>query len=121
MTTATKDVPDQLGRFGEFGRRFVPETLMRALEQLTDEYTRAAQDPEFQPPPPDSLREDLARHGSEVDSFEVGDREIHWRIRGRMSESPLFGGDLDRALRGIPNTSRNVNTLRRILARTGSS
>lgn len=45
---ASSAVPDELGRFGEFGRRFVPETLMFALEQLTEEYQRARQDPEFQ-------------------------------------------------------------------------
>lgn len=45
---ATSQVPDAFGRFGEFGRRFVPETLMDALEQLTAEYERAKQDPEFQ-------------------------------------------------------------------------
>ncbi|MCA9096055.1 MAG: pyridoxal-phosphate dependent enzyme, partial [Planctomycetaceae bacterium] len=45
---ATSQVPDAAGRFGEFGRRFVPETLMQALEQLTDEYARAKQDPAFQ-------------------------------------------------------------------------
>jgi tryptophan synthase beta chain len=45
---ATRNVPDQHGRFGEFGRRFVPETLMRALEELTAEYERAKQDAAFQ-------------------------------------------------------------------------
>ena len=44
---ATSQVPDQLGRFGEFGRRFVPETLMRALDELEAEYTRAQADPGF--------------------------------------------------------------------------
>ena len=44
---ATSQVPDVSGRFGEFGRRFVPETLMHALEELTAEYERAQQDPEF--------------------------------------------------------------------------
>jgi len=48
MLAATKNVPDVQGRFGEFGRRFVPETLMRALEEFTDEYHRAQADPEFQ-------------------------------------------------------------------------
>jgi tryptophan synthase beta chain len=48
MPTATKNVPDPEGRFGEFGRRFVPETLMRALEELTAEYDRARRDPAFQ-------------------------------------------------------------------------
>jgi len=41
-------VPDVKGRFGEFGRRFVPETLMPALEQLELEYKRACADPAFQ-------------------------------------------------------------------------
>ncbi|NQV23707.1 MAG: tryptophan synthase subunit beta [Rhodopirellula sp.] len=44
---ATSQVPDTSGRFGEFGRRFVPETLMHALDELTKEYERAQQDPEF--------------------------------------------------------------------------
>ena len=48
MTTATTNVPDASGRFGEFGRRFVPETLMRALEELTAEYRNATQDESFQ-------------------------------------------------------------------------
>ena len=41
-------VPDSAGRFGEYGRRFVPETLMQALEELTTEYSRAQADPSFQ-------------------------------------------------------------------------
>src|SRR5438874_8307899 len=45
--SATSKVPDEQGRFGEFGRRFVPETLMKALDQLTAEYARARQDTEF--------------------------------------------------------------------------
>ena len=44
----TATVPDQRGRFGDFGGRFVPETLTRALDQLCDEYDRAKKDPQFQ-------------------------------------------------------------------------
>jgi tryptophan synthase beta chain len=40
--------PDVLGRFGPFGGRFVPETLMNALNQLTAAYLEARRDPEFQ-------------------------------------------------------------------------
>jgi tryptophan synthase beta chain len=40
--------PDALGRFGAFGGRFVPETLMDALNRLADEYARAIADPAFQ-------------------------------------------------------------------------
>jgi tryptophan synthase beta chain len=45
---ASTQVPDEQGRFGEFGRRFVPETLMHALEELTAEYAAARRDPQFQ-------------------------------------------------------------------------
>src|SRR5258708_21659436 len=44
---ASSSVPDLAGRFGEYGRRFVPETLMHALERLTAEYLRAKNDPDF--------------------------------------------------------------------------
>ena len=40
--------PDVLGRFGSFGGRFVPETLMNALNQLAAAYDEARSDPEFQ-------------------------------------------------------------------------
>ena len=40
-------VPDARGRFGPFGGRYVPETLIAALDQLWAEYQRATQDPTF--------------------------------------------------------------------------
>lgn len=46
--SATSRVPDAAGRFGLFGGRYVPETLARALEQLTTEYQRARADESFQ-------------------------------------------------------------------------
>src|SRR5437764_224641 len=46
--STTAQWPDALGRFGAFGGRFVPETLMDALNQLSAEYERAKVDPEFQ-------------------------------------------------------------------------
>src|SRR3954470_5997662 len=45
---ARRQLPDAFGRFGAFGGRFVPETLMDALNQLTQEYERARADPAFQ-------------------------------------------------------------------------
>ena len=39
---------DQPGRFGPWGGRYVPETLMAALEELEREYERAKKDPRFQ-------------------------------------------------------------------------
>ena len=40
-------VPDAAGRFGDFGGRFVPETLVAALDQLAAEYAQAAADTQF--------------------------------------------------------------------------
>jgi tryptophan synthase beta chain len=40
--------PDAQGRFGPYGGRYVPETLMYPLQQLEEEYFRAQHDAEFQ-------------------------------------------------------------------------
>ena len=45
--TEFSNVPDQFGRFGDFGGRFVPETLTHALNQLETEYNKSKDDPEF--------------------------------------------------------------------------
>ncbi|MFN8529459.1 MAG: tryptophan synthase subunit beta [Anaerolineae bacterium] len=42
------NVPDERGYFGNYGGRFVPETLMPALDELTNAYREAMADPEFQ-------------------------------------------------------------------------
>ena len=41
-------VPDKLGHFGQYGGRFVPETLMHPLQELEDEYFKTQKDPSFQ-------------------------------------------------------------------------
>ncbi len=41
-------LPDALGRFGPFGGRYVPETLMAALEELEGAWQNLADDAEFQ-------------------------------------------------------------------------
>ncbi len=48
MSHPLSAVPDERGRFGEFGRRYVPETLMYALDELTAAYAEARKDPAFQ-------------------------------------------------------------------------
>ena len=47
IKTNTTSVPDERGYFGEFGGRFVPETLVPALEELEAAYYDAMADPEF--------------------------------------------------------------------------
>jgi tryptophan synthase beta chain len=48
MLPATINVPDARGRFGPYGGRYVPETLIHALEQLSTEYEHASSDADFQ-------------------------------------------------------------------------
>ena len=47
-TETTADLPDERGRFGEFGGKFIPETLMAAVAELDEAYNEAKSDPEFQ-------------------------------------------------------------------------
>src|SRR5271166_2705095 len=44
----TLRVVSEPGRFGVYGGRYVPETLMAALEELEREYEKAKRDPKFQ-------------------------------------------------------------------------
>jgi len=46
--SSLQEVPDAKGRFGPYGGRYVPETLMHPLMELEEEYTRAQADPKFQ-------------------------------------------------------------------------
>jgi tryptophan synthase beta chain len=48
IQTGTSEVPDERGYFGEFGGRYAPETLVPALEELTEGYYAAMADPAFQ-------------------------------------------------------------------------
>lgn len=43
-----QQVPDENGRFGKFGGRYVPETLMNALLELEQAYRHYSQDEQFQ-------------------------------------------------------------------------
>lgn len=45
---AWENLPNERGWFGEFGGRFVPETLMHPLEELTEAFEQAIRDPQFQ-------------------------------------------------------------------------
>jgi len=46
--TALSVLPDASGHFGEYGGRYVPETLVAPLEELSAEFAKAQKDPVFQ-------------------------------------------------------------------------
>ena len=48
QTNQATALPDERGYYGKFGGRFVPETLIPALDELTAAYLRLKDDPEFQ-------------------------------------------------------------------------
>ncbi|GIW35290.1 tryptophan synthase subunit beta [Meiothermus sp.] len=74
MQLPSYPLPDARGRYADFGGRYVPETLMPALEELTEAYLHYKQDPEFLAeydyylreyvgrPSPLYLAENLTRH-----------------------------------------------------------
>jgi tryptophan synthase beta chain len=61
MTTTHTNVPDAAGRFGEFGGRYVPETLIAALDQLAEAYAAAKTDTAFQEELDDLLQRYVGR------------------------------------------------------------
>ncbi|MCX7784260.1 MAG: tryptophan synthase subunit beta, partial [Meiothermus sp.] len=74
MQLPSYPLPDARGRYADFGGRYVPETLMPALEELTEAYLHYKTDPEFLAeyeyylreyvgrPSPLYLAENLTRH-----------------------------------------------------------
>jgi len=54
-------LPDAQGHFGPYGGRYVPETLMAALEALEEGYEAARQDPAFQEEVSYTLRQYVGR------------------------------------------------------------
>ncbi|TLY41505.1 MAG: tryptophan synthase subunit beta [Nitrospirae bacterium] len=54
-------LPDARGRFGAFGGRYVPETLIPALDELAREYEKARRDPKFKAELDSYLRQYVGR------------------------------------------------------------
>jgi tryptophan synthase beta chain len=71
---ASSHVPDRLGRFGQFGGRYVPETLMRALDELATAYDAARQEPGFQAELSDLLRHYVGRPSPLYHARRLSDR-----------------------------------------------
>ncbi|MEH2191257.1 MAG: tryptophan synthase subunit beta [Nostoc sp.] len=59
--STTVQVPDSLGRFGRFGGKYVPETLMPALAELETAYQQYRNDPGFQAELQQLLRDYVGR------------------------------------------------------------
>ena len=53
--------PDERGRFGPYGGKYIPETLMPAVAELEDEYRAARADPAFEEELADLMRHYVGR------------------------------------------------------------
>ncbi|MDF1851081.1 MAG: tryptophan synthase subunit beta [Verrucomicrobiales bacterium] len=82
-TAPTPTLPDESGHFGTFGGRFVPETLVAALDELTHEYEKAKKDPAFQAELQDLLKEFCGRetplYHAERWSEKLGGAKIYFK------------------------------------------
>ncbi len=63
------------------------------------------------------LRHSLDDLSTDTDRFEFAGREVYWLIRGKLSESPLFGMGLTKMTGGVLTTMRNMTTIRRLVAK----
>jgi uncharacterized protein (DUF1697 family) len=63
------------------------------------------------------VRRSLEDLNTETDRFEFAGREAYWLIRGKLSDSPLFGKDLTKVTGDGATTMRNINTIRRLVAK----
>ncbi|MDP5273812.1 tryptophan synthase subunit beta [Chengkuizengella axinellae] len=64
------NVPDEHGRFGKFGGKYVPETLMNALVELEEAYKHYSQDQDFQ----DEIRYLLKQYSGRPTSLYYAER-----------------------------------------------
>ena len=67
----------------------------------------------------EEVRQRLADLSSDTDDFQFSGREVYWLIRGKMSESPLFGTGITKATGRTPTTARNITSIRRLVAKHG--
>lgn len=81
--TQKYNLPDAKGRFGEFGGKYAPETLMPALTELEEAYAKAKQDPSFNAELVDYARNYVGRptplyHAKKM-SNELGGAQVYFK------------------------------------------
>jgi hypothetical protein len=67
------------------------------------------------------VRFPVARLQRDPCRFEFAGREAYWLIRGKLSESPLFGRDRTKVTGGTPMTMRDMSTVYGLVAKHPSA
>ena len=110
--------PDERGRFGAYGGRFVPETLMPALLELEQEFDRAWSDPEFRAEFETYLRDYVGRPTPITEASRLGEKfGLHIVIK-REDLNHTGAHKINNAL-GQALLARRMGK-RRIIAETGA-
>jgi uncharacterized protein (DUF1697 family) len=71
-------------------------------------------------PPDDEAQQRLLAFRTEIDDFQVHEREVYWLCRKKMSESAFSGALLEKTIR-MPATMRNATTVKRLAAKYPAS
>ena len=109
---------------GEFG--FECTTFVRTASELRSLLTKAPfdvarDDTHFvtflKSSPTAAQVRDLESMSNSFDTIVVRGRDVHWRMPGRSSDSPLTKRDWERILGPNSSTSRNTNMLGRLVAK----
>lgn len=67
-------------------------------------------------PPTAEAHARLMTYRTEIDDFQIRDREIYWLCRVKVSQSTFSGAALEKALK-MPATMRNITTVRKLAAK----
>jgi tryptophan synthase beta chain len=106
-------------RFGIFGGRYVPETLIKALDELTDAYARAADDPAFQKEFRDLSKHFIGRPTPLYKAERLGDSIGHPAVYLKREDLNHTGAHKINNTIGQALLARRMGK-RRIIAETGA-
>lgn len=110
--------PDARGRFGAYGGRFVPETLMPALEELEQEFEQAWSEPEFRAEFHRYLREFVGRPTPITEARRLSEATGHHVVIKREDLNHTGAHKINNALGQILLARRMGK--KRIIAETGA-
>lgn len=119
MTGRTRNYPDRTGHFGPYGGRFVPETLMAALDELTAAYKAAHADREFDEELDGLLREYVGRPTPLYRAKRMGDDLGGLRIYLKREDLAHTGAHKINNALGQALLAKRMGK-RRIVAETGA-
>jgi tryptophan synthase beta chain len=118
MNTTTETRPDERGRFGTYGGRYVPEVLVPALDELTEAWTELREDAAFLGELRDLLRDFVGRPTPLTHATRLSD-ELGYDIWLKREDLAHTGAHKINNALGQALLARRLGK-RRIIAETGA-